>query len=174
MQYGRDPLARRRGNRTEMRNLAELNLNDRGERVERAPPAPEIIAAFEREFNVTLPSEYIELLTYSNGGHPELDSIAPMGRTDIAKRAVDHFFYLNEDQEGPASLWAAARAWRPTLGEKRVPIATDGGGNPFVLDTATTPPKVSTCLHDEGFALVEVAASFSEFIDNLELDPDMI
>jgi hypothetical protein len=97
-----------------------------------------------------------------------------MGRFDISKRAIDHFFYLNDDREGPASLWTAATAWRPILGEKKVPIAIDGGGNPFVLDISTTPPMVSACLHDEGFAFVALAPSFGEFIDHLELDPDMV
>lgn len=157
-----------------MRNLAELNLNEGGKSVERAPPSPEIIAAFEQEFGVSLPSEYIELLTHSNGGHPELESIAPMGRSDIAKRSVDRFFYLNEDRSGPTGMWAAARAWRPNLGKKQIPIATDGGGNPFVLDMSYTPPRVLACLHDEGFSMVEIATSFGDFIDNLELDPDMI
>ena len=157
-----------------MRDLAELNLNDGGKRVDRAPPSREVVLAFEREFGVSLPPEYIGLLTYSNGGHPELDSIAPMGRRDIAMRAINRFFHLNEDQESPASLWTAARTWRPILGEKQIPIAADGGGNPFILDMSTSPPTVSACLDDEGLARVEISPSFSEFIDSLELDPDMI
>ena len=157
-----------------MRDLAELNINYGGRRIERAPPSPDIIAAFEIEFDVDLPTDYIRLLNYSNGGHPELDSIAPMGRTDIAMRSIDHFFYLNEEKEGPESLWSVARAWRSTLGEKLVPIATDGGGNPFVIDMTATPPKILVCLHDEDFALVEIARTFVDFIDRLEVDPDMI
>jgi cell wall assembly regulator SMI1 len=157
-----------------MRNLAELNLNDRGQQVERAPPTPEVISAFEVEFDVTLPAEYISLLMYSNGGHPELDSIAPMGRTDIAKRSVNHFFFLNEDKESPASLWAAARAWRSMLGEKQLPFAADAGGNPFFIDLTTNPSEVFACLLDEDFARVRLAPSFSDFIDSLEADPEMI
>ena len=157
-----------------MRDLAELNLNDGGKKVDRAAPSPEVVFAFEREFGLSLPPDYISLLTYSNGGHPELDSIAPMGRHDIAMRAVSRFFYLNEDQESLEGLWANARTWRPILGEKQIPIADDGGGNLFILDMSTTPPKVSACLHDEGFVRVEIARTFGEFIDGLELDPDMI
>ena len=157
-----------------MRNLAELNLNEMGKRVERAAPTTEMVTIFENEFSVTLPPEYINFLMYCNGGHPELNLVVPMRRTDIAALSVDHFFYLDEDREGPLSLWAVARAWRTSLGEKRIPIATDGGGNPFILDMSDSIPKVSICLHDEDFTVVEVAASFSEFIDHLELDPDMI
>jgi cell wall assembly regulator SMI1 len=157
-----------------MRNLAELNINEGGKVVGRAPPTPEVISAFEHEFNVSLPSEYLELLMYSNGGHPELDSIAPMGRTDIAEWAINHFLYLNEDRNGPESLWRAAKEWRPILGEKQIPFAADGGGDPFVLDLVATPARVVGSLIDEGFALVEIAASFSDFIDRLEFNPDYI
>lgn len=155
-----------------MRNLSELNLNEGGRPVERAPPSPEVISAFEEEFDVTLPPEYIALLMFSNGGHPELDLIRPMGRTDIHEWGVNHFLYLNEDREGWESLWAVTAEWRPILGDTWVPIAMDGLGNPFALDTATTPPTVWGCLHDEDFALVEMASSFEDFIDRLELDPE--
>jgi len=36
------------------------------------------------------------------------------------------------------------------------------------------PPRVLVCIHDEDFATVEIAASFAEFIDRLEIDPDDI
>lgn len=157
-----------------MRDFSELNLNEGGRPVNRAPPSAEEVAAFEHEFGVTLPRDYLQLLSYSNGGCPEADSIAPMGRTDIAKRAVNRFFHLNEDHKGPSSLWAATRAWRPILGEKRIPIAADGGGNPFILDLSRPESSVSTCLIDDHCALVEVATSFADFIDRLEIDPDMI
>lgn len=157
-----------------MRNLEELNINEGGQRVNRAPPTAEVIAAFESEFDVSLPQDYLALLTHSNGGHPELDMIVPAGRLDLAERGVDRFYYLNEDREGASSLWAATTAWRSILKTKMIPIAVDGGGNPFVLDLAVAPAKVLACLHDEGFSLVEMASSFEEFIDNLELDPDMI
>ncbi|WP_366058144.1 SMI1/KNR4 family protein [Pigmentiphaga sp.] len=101
-----------------MRNLVELNLTDRGRRVELVPPSDAIILAFENEFNVKFPPEYIEFLMYSNGGHPELDSISPMGRTDVAMRSVDHFYYLNDDEKGVEGLWFTARAWSSVLGKK--------------------------------------------------------
>ncbi len=157
-----------------MRNLAELNItDDRGEPVRRAPPSREVIAAFEREFDVSLPSEYLELLMYANGGGPEMNMIKPMGRTDIAERAINRFFYLNDDRNGTESLWITTKRWRPTLGAKQIPIAADGGGNPFVLDLRATPPRVVTYIVSEGYKLRKLASSFSEFIDRLELDPNM-
>lgn len=156
-----------------MRDFSELNLNEGGKPVKRAPPSSEEISAFEREFGISLLPDYISLLTYSNGGHPELDSIAPMGRHGIAMWSINRFFYLNDDRESSGGLWAAARAWRQVLGEKQIPIAADEGGNLFVLDMSTSPPSVSGCFCDEGFDRVEIATTFSEFIDGLKLDPDM-
>lgn len=157
-----------------MRDLAELNINERGKPVSREAPSPEAVVAFEREFNTTLPADYRAFLRYSNGGHPELDSIAPIGRPGVARRSVDHFYYLNDDRAGNNSLWVAMRTWRVVLGDKAIPFAEDGGGNPFFLDLDTHPPKVRTCLHDENFTVVDIAPSFVEFIDSLVSDPEMI
>jgi cell wall assembly regulator SMI1 len=156
-----------------MRNLAELNIYEIGEAVGRPPPSPEVISAFERKFNVSLPSEYIELLRHSNGGYPELGTIRPFGRTDIDEWGVNHFFYLNEDRNGTASLWAATKYWQSILGERKIPFAQDAGGNAFVLDLDAVPPRVVVCIHAD-FETVEIADSFAEFIDRLEIDPDDI
>jgi hypothetical protein len=111
---------------------------------------------------------------HSNGGHPELDTIKPMGRTDVEEWGVNHFLYLNEDRDGTESLWMETKYWQSILGEKQIPIAEDGGGNAFVFDLVATPPRVVVCIHDEDFALVELASSFVDFIDRLELNPDYI
>lgn len=155
-----------------MRNLAELDFIYEGEVVRRAPPSPGVIAAFEREFNVSLPSEYLELLRHANGGEPELWLIKPMGRTDIAEWMVNRFFYLDEDREGIEGLWWQTKTWQSIMGEKQVPIAYDQGGNPTILDFTAKPPKVVGCLVDEGFDIVEIAASFADFIDRLEGNRD--
>jgi hypothetical protein len=157
-----------------MRDLSELKMNDRGRPVKRSPPTEESINAFERHFNVTLPMEYISLLKFSNGGHPELDSIEPIGRPGAAGRSVDHFYHLDKDTTSISSLWTAMQTWISVLGEKRVPFAVDGGGNPFVLDLSSTPPSVKACLHDENYIIIDLAPTFASFIDALRADPDMI
>ena len=63
-----------------MRDLSELNINDGGEQVQRSAPARDVVEAFQAQFDVALPLDYLRLLSYSNGGHPELDSIEPIGR----------------------------------------------------------------------------------------------
>jgi hypothetical protein len=157
-----------------MRDLSELKMNERGKPVKRSPPTLEAIDAFQRHFNVALPAEYIYLLNFSNGGHPELDSIEPIGRAGAARRSVDHFYYLDGDTNSIASLWTAMRTWISVLGENYVPFAVDGGGNPFVLDLNSTPPKVKACLHDENYVLIDLAPSFTSFIDALSIDPEII
>ncbi len=63
-----------------MRNLSELNINERGKPVGRVAPSDRMIDAFESHFGLKLPTDYIILLRYANGGHPELDSFEPVGR----------------------------------------------------------------------------------------------
>lgn len=157
-----------------MRDFQELNINEHGKRVSRDGPSVAVILAFEQEFGVQIPQEYIRLMDHSNGGHPELNSIEPMGRSDIASRSIDHFYYLDDDREGAASLWSATKAWHSILGKNYLPFAVDGGGNPFVFDLTAMPHAIKACLHDEQFALVDMAKSFDQFIDALKLDPDMI
>ncbi len=156
-----------------MRNLAELKLTNSGGRpVDRAPPTAEVISAFEREFNVSLPPEYLEFLKYSNGGRPELDVLREADSDDFSDWAVEHFFHLSGDQTDPYGLWSTMRNCRWMLGEKDIPFAMDGLGNYFVLDTSTTPAEVLVCDMDDNREFIELAPSFEEFIDRLDFEPD--
>lgn len=156
-----------------MRSLSELNINEGGKPVVRPAPTKDVIDAFQAHFGFPLPEEYLRLLRYSNGGHPELDSIEPFGRPGAARWAVNRFYHLDEDRTSTASLWAAAERWRPELGTDALPFAADGGGNQFFLDFRASPPAVKVCVHDEDFAIVDIAPSLEAFIDALSIDPDM-
>jgi hypothetical protein len=158
----------------EMRDLSELNINVGGKRVERAVPSDEQVREFQEHFDITLPSEYLRLLRYSNGGHPELNSIQPAGRPEATRWAIDKFYYLSSDRNSDETLWGAMDVWRAILGKNALPFAEDGGGNQFFLDLRTSPAPVKVCVHDEGFSTIEVAPSFDVFIDMLSADPDMI
>jgi hypothetical protein len=121
-----------------MRNLAELNIIDGGEPVQRPPPGVEALRRFREEFGEPLPAELLALLRFANGGHPELCVIdGPYGTY-----AVDHFLHLTAGDEGYGSIWWVMRTWRPFLGERALPFANDGGGNPFFLDIAVHPHPV--------------------------------
>lgn len=157
-----------------MRELSELNINEGGKPVQRSSPTREVVEAFQSHFGVTLPLEYLRLLRYSNGGHPELDSIEPVGRPGAAQWAVNRFYHLDTDKTSATSLWAATESWRSILGKEAFPFAEDGGGNQFFLDLKTSPPAVKVCVHDEGFSTIDIAPSLEAFVDALSLDPDMV
>lgn len=153
-----------------MRDLLELKINDGGRPVLRSPPSGEVIADFEKTLGVLLPESFKLLLKVSNGGHPELDSVGGAN----GQYSVNRFYHLTKDDRGPESLWYAAAHWRPILGNQAVPFAGDGGGNQFFLDLSDTPPSVKLCLHDRSMEIVPVSPSFEAFIDELDIDPDMI
>jgi hypothetical protein len=113
-------------------------------------------------------------LRFSNGGHPELDSIDPIGRPGASRWAVNRFYYLDDDRTSTSSLWFATEHWHNRIGKKAFPFADDGGGNQFFLDLKTSPPTVKVCVHDENFIIVDVAPSFDAFIDALFIDPEMV
>jgi hypothetical protein len=157
-----------------MRNLSELNINENGRPVRRPEPATDVVAAFQAHYGIILPEDYLRLLQHSNGGHPELDSIAPIGRPGAARWAVNRFYHLDEERTSSGSLWIAVERWRPKLGKDALPFATDAGGNQFFLDLGTSPPAVRVCVHDEDYAIVDIAPSLEAFVDHLAIDPDMI
>jgi SMI1 / KNR4 family (SUKH-1) len=157
-----------------MRSLSELKINEGGKPVRRVAPSDRVINGFESHFGLKLPTEYVALLQHANGGHPEVDSIEPVGRPGTAGWAVSRFYHLDDDKGSPESLWAATEIWQRVLGKDALPFASDGGGNQFFLDLKTTPASVKVCVHDEGFRAVDLAPSFEVFIDGLAVDPDMI
>ncbi len=172
MQYGRALPARQSGRA--VRDLTELNINEGGQPVTRPAPTDEQIEAFERHFGLELPVGHIALLRFSNGGHPELNLVEPVGRPGAAAWGVGRFHHLSDDREAYESLWKAIQVWRPFLGLYALPFADDQNGNEFFLDLQFNPPPVRACIHDEGFRTVDIAPSLEVFIDRLKLDPDAI
>jgi hypothetical protein len=151
-----------------MRDLSELNINEGGRHVARPSPSTEIISAFQARYGVTLPEDYLNLLRHSNGGHPELDSFG------ASPWAVNELYHLDYDRSVTDSLWVAMDTWRPILGNRALPFAEDGGGNQFFIDLATSKAAVKVCVHDDNFAIIDLAPSFQAFIDGLSFDPDYI
>jgi hypothetical protein len=157
-----------------MRNLADLNINEGGQVVRRPKPTDKDIAAFERQIGHSLPPEYLQLLRFVNGGHPQLDSFVPKGADEDNKWAVNIFYNLGPDKNDIGGLWKAVEGWQKVLGKLRLPIACDSGGNQIVLNLRKEPATVELCIHDEGFHIVPVADSLEQFLDFLSVDPDMI
>jgi hypothetical protein len=157
----------------EMRNLAELRLTERaGGPVDRPPPTVEIVSAFEREFNVSLPLDYLEFLKFSNGGYPGLDSLRDPDTGDLSGWYIEVFYHLSDDQTDSNSLWLSMRNCRWMLEGNHIPFGIDGTGNIFILDTSTTPATVLVCDMDDNRELIKLASSFEDFINRLEIDPE--
>jgi hypothetical protein len=151
-----------------LRNLAELNINEGGRPVARRPPLAEDVERFEKRFKVEVPAELRMLLEHANGGHTELDTL--LETADHGRHAINRFHHLGHD-EAPGGLVYAMVHWRSILGDGALPFASDGAGNPFFVDPGDG--SVMICLHPE-MQVVRLSGSFSEFIDGLQLDDEMI
>ncbi len=158
-----------------MRDLNELNMNEDGEPIMREKPQINEIKEFETEFDLILPDDYIKFLNFSNGGSPEVDSFALEGNMNNLW-SIDTFYHLNSDKNSLGNLWNAMKRWGDKFDEKIIPIAYDGGDNQILLDTSKGEGLnlIKLCIHDENFKIIDIANSFSELIDMLFLDPDMI
>jgi|HubBroStandDraft_1064217.scaffolds.fasta_scaffold42400_3 hypothetical protein len=51
-----------------MRDLAELNINERGKSIGRPGPSKDLVRKFEANFAIKLPEDDLVLLRHSNGG----------------------------------------------------------------------------------------------------------
>jgi hypothetical protein len=158
-----------------MRNLSELNINEGGKPIRRPPPASDIVSAFQDHFEVVIPDDYLRLLQHANGGHPEVNTVDPIGRPGASSWAVNWFYHLDANRHTAASLWHATDQWRRIYGHRILPFASDGFDNQFFLDFRVSPPSVRVLICDEGsLEAVDIAPSFAAFVDALYIDPDML
>lgn len=155
-----------------MRNLKELNITYLGKKVLRPSPPASVVGEFEKSLAIQLPRQYLELLQYSNGGHPELDTFVRQSRGENSVWTIDYFYHLDDDRESDYSMWSNAVAWKCCVDKKCVPFACDGCGNQYVINFGTRPPSVCVCIHDENCRMVALANSFADFIDGLSVNPD--
>lgn len=158
-----------------MRDLQELNINEKGWPVDRPAPSQSDVESFENVIGASLPDDYKALLNHSNGGHPELDTFVPVGANPDNTWAVNRFYHLNPDCTSLDGLWGAFEKWKNVLGKGLVPVASDSGSNQIVLDfNEGVEPSVKLCIHDQNFKLIDVASSFGAFLYLLDEDTDMI
>ena len=138
-----------------MRDLRELGITEG----KTPPPLGEAeFDEFARVAGLELPRALRQLLAFSNGGHPRLDTfITPDGD----EHGIGWFFFIGVGQN---SLGDAIRDWRPILGPSALPFAIDQGGDPFFIDLADG----SVCIwHHDPLGREFVAPSFEAFIDGL-------
>ncbi len=157
-----------------MRDLRELNINEGGRPVVRTPPTDAQVAGFEAHFGVELPSDLVDLIRHSDGGHPTVDAFQPHGLIEEELWGINRFCYLNDDQQSLSGIWGATRDWGEATSRNVVAVAEDGCGNAILLLFDHNPPTVELCVHYENYKLFHVADSFGEFIDGLIRHPDAI
>jgi hypothetical protein len=134
-----------------MRDLSELEIKPR-RRATFGKLDETQVRAFQDHFRLTLPAHYLEFLRFQNGGYPRLRYYADPAGGDSE---VNDFYGLGTseaDAEARAkhpdswdvgNLWGETRIWRPWIGEVSIPIGRDGGNNQVLLETSTSPAKVS-------------------------------
>lgn len=161
---------------TQMRDLNELNINEGGKPVTRPQPTSDQISFVESLIGVKLPASYTEFLTFSNGGHPELDTFYFEIEGLQDEWNVNYFFCISSNPNAYGDVVWNYKRYQTMIPEKVLPIADDGSGNLICLDLAK-PKKESVVLwvHDAfEHQLRLVADSFEEFIDSLAKNPNYI
>jgi hypothetical protein len=156
-----------------MRDLNELNIRHFGVPV-RPPPTPGQIAFVEDLIGTKLPSSYVALLMFCNGGWPEINTFYDRTEGSCQEWGVNRFFHICSDIESTASVvWNYRHRW-PGAAREILPIAGDGMGNLICLDlTEPGRDRMIVSVHDDpDLPIVEIADSFEEFIDSLTLPPD--
>lgn len=162
-----------------MRNLDELNINQGGRPVKRKPAAEPLLIELEAQLGATLPVEYKGLLRFSNGGHPELDTVL----VDVKGRElmwnVNTFYYLQRpayNTNDTENLFWIHSHYKSVLGPRCLAFADNGGGDIFFLDLNAAPAPVKIWLHDSSSnGTVEIVApTFAWFINSLGLNPEYI
>src|SRR5262245_22960331 len=112
-----------------MRDLQELDFNDRGNPVQRTGPGQGEIAALESYLSASLPTSYKAMLKVAIGAHPRLNTFVPERLPPESLWSVDIFYHLSSDKSDEASVWRAIEEYKNVLQPRRLPIACDEGGN---------------------------------------------
>ncbi len=156
-----------------MRDLNDLNIRHFGGSAT-PPPTPDQIALVESLIGTRLPSSYIELLMFSNGGWPEAKVFYDRTEGSREEWTVDHFFHISSNLDSSENVVLHYRHRWNGAAREILPIADDGFGNLICLDlTERGGGRVIVWVHDDpDLPIVEVADSFEEFIDSLTLPPD--
>ncbi len=171
-----------------MRDLHELKLNIHGEPVTISPPTAHQLAVVERLVGTKLPAAYVEVLHFSNGGYPELDTFYVEVEEKGYREAwsVNNFFSITSDdpltEDTDEVLWNYRHRWDEAPREI-VPIARNAFSDKICLDLtpegngqvvlfAYQLPEWARGALPAADVLLPVAPSFEAFIDSLTTDPE--
>ncbi|MGC5700627.1 SMI1/KNR4 family protein [Pseudomonas sp. NFXW11] len=152
-----------------MRDIAELSIYYQNFVVEREIPSLEQLAEFQARHGIKLPDDYVAFIRSINGGIPTLNFFT----NEECEFVVETFHHLSliDDQDDCYNI-SIASAWpSEDLGRTLIAIAGDGSGDQLVFDLSLG-PQVRLWRHDDGQQPVIIAASFADFIDRLEPEPE--
>src|SRR3954451_19056168 len=160
-----------------MRGMHELEMDRHGEPVTTPQPTAQQLAVIERLIGISLPTDYVTFLRFSNGGHPKPDTFYIERAGNREPWSIDHFLKISSDSLATSDteevLWHY-QALRPDIPREFLPIADDGFGDLLFLDmTEMGKGSVIFWVREEAdWPLFEVAGSFGEFIDELTVYPE--
>jgi hypothetical protein len=155
-----------------MRDLNELGIRWIGAPAPRLPSDKEV-RRFEQYFKAELPLDYVTFLKTVNGGYPRLRRFE---LPDGSAYSLNNFYSLGSESRLPSevaekweygNLWAETRVRRMDIGDSIIPIGRDNIGDQIVLDFSRQPPSVGIALHEQRFEIATIAASFSDFLEQL-------
>ena len=151
-------------------NIAELNINVGGRPSVGFSGDDSSVRALEARLGRRLPETYLQFIRSANGGHPEAGSFFLNASPD-ASVSVDWFYSLGD--AGIYSLDKALDDWAQVLGPFMLPIGRDGGGSQFYISLDSPSGSVWYYSH-EGAERTQLAESFDEFLQQLQVHPDFI
>ena len=124
--------------------------------------SPEQLKAVELFLPAKLPDDYRNFLIKSNGGVPVnfVSSTGGSGETSIS------YFYGIHSGPTWASFSYYFKNSKSYCSEGQVPIASDDGGNFFILSLTKNRGCISFCDHETN-EISKVAESFTEFATSL-------
>ncbi len=141
-----------------MRDLRELGIHFSSQ-----PATEDDLAAIERGFGRPLPEDYKEFLRRHNGGSPRVSVFYPSGSPKELWGVND--FYTTGRGVGSVLFELAEYGLAPQY----LPIARDAGDSQIVLNYEGDQTRVGLCIYDENWRYLEVAPTFSAFLDLLHL-----
>jgi len=109
------------------------------------------------------------LLNYSNGGHPELDTVILDGGSEYS---VDIFYHLTSDEKDTQGIIWNLNEWAGLLPVGSLPIGRDGGNNQFVLKD--TQEVYFALAVGNQVKMKKISDSFVDFIDSLQENSEYI
>ena len=114
-----------------------------------------------------LPRDYRDFLLWTNGGRP-VNNVCVAAGTDV------HWIFGLNEAPAWSSLWSTIDTYAGRLPADVMPVASDSGGNLFVLESTGDAGRVLFWDHEAEFdrdgggpAFVVVASGFAQFLEEL-------